>query len=159
MIERVTDSLNRQHKALLLLKTLLEEEFSRLTDLEPQTVSSIELSVQELLRQLGRERMLVRGLVGDIQPGAQRVRELADVVDEDRMARMQDLLAEMDDMEQACARQAAKNQALVLGLYDQSTGLLQVLHDAVQPKSKAAYAKTGRFAQVRPEASLIRGRL
>ncbi|MFW6005548.1 MAG: flagellar protein FlgN, partial [Desulfonatronovibrionaceae bacterium] len=46
----------RQKQALGLLQSLLDEEFEALLSGSPQTVSSLEFSIQELVRQLMDEK-------------------------------------------------------------------------------------------------------
>ncbi|WP_449242651.1 flagellar protein FlgN [Desulfovibrio sp.] len=158
MESRVQENLSRQHRALGLLSELLDEEFSYLKGGKPQDVSRIEISIQELLRQLAVERVSLRGLVQAVAPGAKRVREILDAVPSKEAEALRDLLLRLDGMEQACARQAAKNQNLVLALFDQSRKLLNFLQEKIQPKG-TAYSAKGRMARASNAPSLVSGRL
>lgn len=159
MTRRIEEILARQERALLLLKELLGEEFSHLTERNPRAVSQLELSIQELLRQIANERGALKRAVKSVSPIAERVRDLfASLAAPERM-RLTAMLESMDRTEQACAVQAAKNQELALGLHDQSKSLLDFLHKEIQPVSTDAYSAKGRYAQPAAQASFLRGRL
>jgi len=159
MIRLIEENLVRQNKAMLLMYFLLEEEFSRLTQLKPQSVSQVELSIQELMRQMAAERVSLRRLVARVDPAAKRVREILHCVSEDESSAVSGLLARLDDIEQKCGVQAAKNQQMAMALFDQSKGLLNFMHNQIKPKSTTAYARTGRFAKGVNDARLLNGRL
>ena len=159
MIQILKENLSRQTKALMLLNALLEEEFSRLTSLNPQGVSQLELTIQELLRQIAAERSSLMALVGRIKPGVRRVRGLRDEYAPEVWDEVEALLQRLDAVEQKGAVQAAKNQRLALGLYDQSTALLKHMHVQLQPKRNDAYGANGRFVKPASRPNLISGRL
>lgn len=158
MIHRLQENLSRQRRAFALLTELLEEEFSLLLERKPQAVSQLELSIQELMRQLAGERQSLRLAVRGIGPKARRVRDILDLLDEEPAEAVRAALVDLDRAEQACAMQAAKNQYLVMGLYDQSRNLLDFLHEKIQPKV-AAYSSRGRMARPGSRPSLVSGRL
>lgn len=159
----IKENLSRQARAVTLLVELLQEEFSLLLERKPQEVTAVELSLQELMRQIGAERMGLKKLVADSYPGAARVSDILDILPEGRddvRAEIEAHLQAMDDAEQAGARQAEKNRQLVLGLFDQSRRTLEFMHNQIRPKNENAYSKRGVMAQVanhRP--SLLEGRL
>ncbi|MEF2231361.1 MAG: flagellar export chaperone FlgN [Pseudodesulfovibrio sp.] len=155
----IEENLVRQNKAMILLSVLLEEEFSRLKQGAPQQVSLIELSIQELMRQIAAERYSLRRLVGAAQQGAQKVRELFASMEEGARSSFEQMLAVMDKSEQRCAVQASKNNALAMALFDQSKKLLNFMHNQIKPKNTDAYAATGRFARARSDARILTGRL
>ncbi len=158
MMQRIQESLTRQQKGMLLLRTLLEEEFSLLMDRRPKEVSRMELSIQELMRQLAVERLSLKTEIKRHDPEAERLVQL-DMACDDR-DKVDALLAELDEMEQQSAVQAAKNQNLAMGLFDQSKQLLQFLHKEIQPKNRDTYSAKGRFANVGgTQPSLLSGRL
>jgi len=159
MFQLIEENLVRQNKAMMLLFLLLEEEFSRLMKSNPQSVSQIELSIQELMRQIGAERMALRRLVGEAAQGAVRVRDLFLVMDDAVRENFEGMLAMMDETEQKCGVQAAKNNEMAMALFDQSKVLLNFMHDEIKPKNTAAYAATGRYAQAASSARLLTGRL
>ena len=155
----IEENLVRQNKAMMLLFVLLEEEFSRLTQGAPQMVSRIELSIQELMRQIARERQSLRGWVGQASPGAERVAQLFAAVDGETRQKFERLLAMLDQTEQKCAVQAAKNGELAMALFDQSKTLLTFMHNQIKPKNTNAYAASGRFAKAPSDARILHGRL
>ena len=155
----IEENLVRQNKAMILLSVLLEEEFSRLQQGAPQLVSQIELTIQELMRQIAAERYSLRRQVGVAQPGAQRVAELYADMDEETQASFMQMLEVMDKSEQKCAMQASKNNMLAMALFDQSKQLLSFMHNQIKPKNTESYAATGRFARARTDARILTGRL
>jgi hypothetical protein len=159
MIRLIEENLVRQNKAMLLMYFLLEEEFSRLTQLKPQSVSQVELSIQELMRQVAAERVSLRRMVARVEPSAKRVREILPGLSEEDASAITELLVRLDETEQKCGVQASKNQQMAMALFDQSKGLLNFMHDQIKPKSTTAYARTGRFAKGINDARLLSGRL
>ena len=140
MFRLIEENLVRQNKAMMLLFFLLEEEFSRLMKNLPQGVSQIELSIQELMRQIGAERVSLRAKVAGIAPEAKRVRDLFLMMDDEMKANMEKMLAMLDETEQKCGQQAGKNNELAMALFDQSKSLLDYMHNQIKPKNTAAYA-------------------
>jgi len=159
MIRLIEENLVRQNKAMLLMFFLLEEEFSRLTQLKPQSVSHVELSIQELMRQVAAERLSLRRMVVRMEPSAQRVRDILPGLSEEETGAILELLARLDETEQKCGVQASKNQQLAMALFDQSQGLLNFMHDQIKPKSTTTYGRTARFAKGVNDARLLSGRL
>ncbi|MGE4291851.1 MAG: flagellar export chaperone FlgN [Desulfovibrio sp.] len=160
MLHRLKENLARQGKAMLLLHLLLEEEFSRLMERDSRGVSPLELSIQELMRQLMREREDLSGLVGVISQGkAQRVRQLLPLLPEEEASAMEARLKVLDKDEQRCARQAAQNQQLALALFEQSSKLLTFMHSKIKPKRLEGYSAKGRYSSKPGESRLVRGTL
>lgn len=159
MLRLIEENLVRQNKAMLLMYFLLEEEFSRLTQLKPQSVSQLELSIQELMRQVAGERHSLRRMLVRVEPSAKRVRDLLPGLEREAADGLRELLARLDQIEQKCAVQAAKNQQMAMALFDQSKGLLNFMHDQIKPKSTTAYGRSGRFAKGVNDARLLSGRL
>jgi len=160
MIGRIQENLSRQLRALELLFSLLEEEFADLCDRKPQDVSAIEISIQELMRQVAMERKSLRAMIGAAYPGKQRVHEVVKALDGEAAAVLSTQLKDLDRAEQLCAIQADKNRQLAMGLYDQSMRLLKRLHQAIEPGKSDLYSRRGRFAKsMQPQASVFRGRL
>ncbi len=159
MFRVIEENLVRQNKALMLLSLLLEEEFSRLMKSNPQSVSQIELSIQELMRQIVVERASLRRNIGEAVPGAARVSELYPSLNDEMKSNFQKLLSLMDETEQKCGIQAAKNNEMALALFDQSKNLLDFMHDQIKPKNTTAYGASGRFAKAPSNARLLTGRL
>lgn len=158
MIATIQENLTRQIRALELLSTLLEEEFSYLLARKPHDVSELELSIQELMRQIALERRSLRGVISGAYPGMSRVAEVARGLSAEQAQALTALLADLDRAEQVCAIQADKNRQLVLGLYDQSLSLLKRLHKAIEPGKSDVYSRRGRYADTRtPQASVFRG--
>lgn len=159
MIRVIQENLTRQTRALELLSALLEEEFSELMGRKPQDVSVLEISIQELMRQLAAERLSLRRVIAGAWPGRERVREVMAALSNEEAAGLSELLQLLDRTEQSCAIQADKNRLLALGLYDQSLQLLQELHSRVEPGKADVYSRRGRYAKATsPQASFFRGR-
>ncbi len=159
MVRLIEENLVRQNKAMMLLFFLLEEEFTRLMDSKPQRVSQIELSIQELMRQIAVERASLRRMVGQVLDGAQRVREIFPVVDEAVRSNFVSMLDMLDKTEQKCGEQASKNNEMAMALFDQSKSLLDFMHNQIKPKNTDVYAASGRYAQAGNNARILTGRL
>lgn len=160
MIQTIQENLTRQIRALELLSSLLEEEFADLCARRPQEVSALEISIQELMRQVALERTSLRGMIKAAYPGRIRVREVLETLDSEEAQALNCQLQDLDRAEQICAIQADKNRQLAMGLYDQSLKLLKQLHQAIEPGKSDIYSRRGRFAKsLQPQASVFRGRL
>ena len=158
MIKGILANLERQLRAVILLRDLLEEEFAQLAARDPGTVASLEFSIQELLRQLGGERRSLHALYAALDPAAKR---LADVVGRFPAAdavRAGELHAAIDAAEQQGARQANRNYAMALGLYDVAKSGLDNLRALLVPK-KGVYGARGRMAVAQGGPSILNGRL
>lgn len=155
MRQIVTESLNRQDKALALLRELLEEEYGILLGRDTNAVVSLEFAIQELIRQIAVEKALViRMLKGE------RVMEYAAALPEEERREIEQLFESVDRGEQAVSRQASRNAQLSLALLDQSTRNLQALTSQVQPPAIGVYGRSGDMLHARhPQAALISGRL
>jgi hypothetical protein len=158
MTRFIKENLARQAKGFKLLQLLLEEEFSRLTHHDPQGVSRVEMHIQELLRQIGGERVSLKKMLADAYPET-RLRDLPAVLGAEEGKAAAKVLQAIKKAEQTCARQAAKNQRLAGALAKQSQGLLEFFHNCVKPKNNEAYSAKGRYAQTQSRPSLLSGRL
>lgn len=159
MLKLIKENMYRQSKALALLFTLLTEEFSRLTNRNPQSVSQIEFTIQELMRQIASERMSLRGLIKRYNQDSVRLRDLLPRIDKDMRTELEFFMGDIDKTEQRCAVQASKNQELAHALLEQSQSLLGFLHKEIQPKNQNVYSARGRYEVTSPQATLINGRL
>lgn len=155
MRQIIYESLNRQDKALALLRELLEEEYGILLGRDTNAVASLEFSIQELIRQVAVEKSLViRMLKGE------RVMEYARSLPEEENKKFEQLFGSVDRAEQAVSRQASRNAQLSLALLDQSTRNLQALTSQVVPTATGVYGRSGDILHARhPHAALISGRL
>jgi len=158
MIASIQENLTRQTRALELLSSLLEEEFADLRDRKPHDVSEMELSIQELMRQIATERRSLRAMIQNAYPGKARVHEVAQTLPVEQAQALSGQLADVDRAEQICAIQADKNRQLAMGLYDQSLMLLKRLHKAIEPGKSDMYSRRGRYAKSQqPQVSMFRG--
>ena len=155
MHEHIFSGLQRQHKAMELLLSLLLEEFDLLIARDTEAVVQQEFSIHELLRQIALEKMLVIRLLN-----GQRACDYDLSLAEDARDAVLQILETLDDLEQHCAKQASQNADLSLSLLDQSRALLTTLHAQIVPKNIDTYGKCGTMSSVRrPEAALLLGRL
>ena len=155
MHEQILSSLQRQHKAMELLRDLLLEEFDLLVARDTEAVVHLEFSLHELLRQIASEKTQVIRLLN-----GQKARAYAQTLAEDAREAVLALLKTLDNLEQRCARQASQNAELSLSLLDQSRALLTTLHARISPKTGSTYGKRGAMSSIRrPEAALLVGRL
>lgn len=158
MIPRILSNLRRQHGAVTLLETLLAEEFSHLSERRPGDVASVEFSIQELLRQLAVERRSLQGHYAALDPAAKRLADVIGRFDPASRETAQSLFTAIDTVEQRSAKQASRNYAMALGLYDLTKSSLDNLQKLLIPK-KGVYGSRGRVASAAPAPGLISGRL
>ena len=154
MYDSIHGNLVRQARAMALLLTLLEEEFSLRQARDSEAVMGLELSIHELMRQLAAERCEVRAMLD-----GGRVLDYAALLPEGQGDALRTVMAELDATEQRCARQASFNADLTLALLDQSQELLDYLHRRLVPPKPVAYGRRGTVAPQRVEAAIIHGRL
>ncbi len=155
MFDLLRGNLVRQMKALELLESLLEEEFSLLALRKPEEVSALEFSLHELIRQIADER-------GDMVKMMNGVRlfVFAEALPQEEGDQVRELLKDIDRLEQRCARQGSRNAELALALHDQNRETMNFLHSRlVPPKVQNTYDRTGACVKPRLEASIIHGRL
>lgn len=154
MYSVLKEALIRQEKALDLMQELLKEEFSYLRERNTDAIMTIEFSIHELLRQLASEKeSIIRFL------GGGKLRDYVEMLCEENKTFILDLYKVLEKKEQLCAKQASRNTQLALGLLDQSKDMLNFLHERIIPPQKISYSRRGVYAQSRPQASLINGRL
>ncbi|UJX39642.1 flagellar protein FlgN [Desulfovibrio sp. JY] len=158
MIAGILSNLERQLKAVLLLDTLQKEEFSHLSARNPGGVASAEFSIQELLRQLTVERHSLHAIYAALDPGATRLGDVIGRFSPEDAEKAGGLVAAIDAGQQRCAKQASRNYAMALGLYDVAKGSLDTLRKLLVPK-KGVYGATGRMATGTSGPGIISGRL
>ena len=154
MYDLIRGNLNRQFKALELLRSLLLEEFDLLRTRDTDAVTNLEFSIHELLRQIAVERIDLKKTMQDT-----KLTEYADMLPEDEGTEIRRLYSLIDALEQHCSKQASQNAELSLALLDQSQSLLTFLHEQISPRQDNIYAANGRYREARPSAALITGRL
>lgn len=153
MFANIQSTLDRQDKALDLMKDLLQEEFSLLMKRDTDAIMTIEFSIHELLRQLASEKeSIIKAL------GGGRLKDYAQMLPEDKKEIIISLWLSIDKKEQACARQASLNTRLSLGLLDQSKDLLNYLHERIVPPQRTGYSRRGTYAKQHPQASVFSAR-
>ncbi|EPR41706.1 FlgN family protein [Desulfovibrio sp. X2] len=158
MSEMMRENLDRQHKAMVVLYELLQEEFSLLRAGKPQEVTGLEMSIQELIRQIALERAELKSMVLAREGTVVRLNVLVDSMPPEEGEPLRKLVNTIDALEQACARQADKNSNLAMALFDQSKSMLEFMQSQIKPKRVDVYARNGRFAQGKSEAALLHGR-
>lgn len=157
MIAAIRENLARQEKAMGLLFELLQEEFSLLRAGKPQEVTGLEMSIQELIRQVAKERAQLKAAVLAWKGEALRLNVVVESLPETERTPIESQLSVLDALEQACARQADKNSRLALALFDQSRSMLQYIHDQIAPKRTEVYARNGKFAGGKTQSAILRG--
>jgi len=157
MIATIRENLARQEKAMGLLTGLLQEEFSLLREGKPQDVTGLEMSIQELIRQIAEERAQLKATVLAWKGEAVRLNVLVAELPEADRAPLEAHIGAIDALEQSCARQADKNSRLALALFDQSRNLLQYIHDQITPKRTEVYARNGKYAGGKIQSAILRG--
>ncbi|MCG8530167.1 MAG: flagellar protein FlgN [Desulfovibrionales bacterium] len=154
MYTETRQNLHRQEKALEVLQGLLTEEFAELRERKPESITALEFSIHELMRQIANERSDLKESLG-----GKRLKEVLPLLTEEQQETLNALLVRIDSLEKRCSRQAAMNAELALALHDQSQALLSHIQTQIQPRKNVTYGKTGAYTQSRPEAVLLHGRL
>ena len=157
MITRILASLGRQVRALELLEELLGEEFSLLAKRDAQGVTSLEFSIQELLRQIAGERTGLYTLYAAMEPSAKRLADLIDRFDDEARAAADGFLAAIERLEKRCSALASRNYQMALGLYDTTKNCLDYLQSHLIPK-KSVYGSRGRVDPAMPAPGRVDGR-
>ncbi len=157
MQQIILGSLIRQAKGTELLCLLLREEYALLREGRPDQVTGLEIVIQELIRQLVREReFLVRRLhlagvaklgifLEGLNSGDQRIFET--------------WRAMIITHEQESARQTTLNSSLAMALWEQSGILLKHFQDQVAPRDRNTYTAKGTWHNRTATATLVRGRM
>ncbi len=155
MYARICGSLDRQAKALELLRSLMKEEFSLLVSDKVDEITGLEFSIHELLRQLADEKEAIMAALG-----GGKVLDYAQMLQEEQRLVLQDLYKQVDRNEQLCARQAHMNSEISLALLKQGEYLINELTKAVTPVAPQPYGRKGQmYKPTRADAMLISGRL
>jgi len=150
--------LKRQKLALKLLFLLLQEEYAALMNNQPDKVSSLEFSLQELVRQMIREKEDVINAVQEA--GFEGLGDYISSLDKKSAQKHMDLMNQLQDEEKKMALQAVKNATMAKALSDQSTALAREFFQQVSPRKPDTYSADGRrYAEMSREGGFIRGRM
>ncbi len=160
-ISRIQENISRQLKALSLLQSLLEEEFSKLSQQDVASITPIELSIQELMRQIVAERKSLKLLIQQINPNATRLHEILPNIEEEARTALDALLQKIKISEGLCNAQAEKNRNIVLALHEQSSKLVAFMQKILTPShEKFGYSAKGQFvSNSSSPPTLMRGKL
>jgi hypothetical protein len=150
-------SLVRQAKGSELLCTLLQKEHVLLRQGQPDKVAGLEICIQDLIRQLVREReFLTRRLQA---AGFDRLAAFLDGLGEAERRVFETWRARIIAGEQESGRQATVNADLAMALWKQSGALLSHFQNQVAPRERTTYTAKGRWQDRTATATLVRGRL
>lgn len=154
----VRSALIRQKKAMELLLSLLKEEYEALKENQPQNASSLEFSVQELLRQMFQEK---EEMVSFVQrTGFNRLSEYLSCMEESEAERCSDLIQEIQKEEDKVSAQAVKNVGIARALAEQSSNLARYFFEQTVPRQEETYSAQGTWYENANRSSrFLRGRL
>jgi hypothetical protein len=150
-------SLVRQARGTELLCELLREEHGLLRQGEPDKVAGLEISIQDLIRQLVREREFLAERLQ--QAGFEKLAGFLDGLGETERKVFETWRARVIAGEQESARQATINADLAMALWKQSGSLLTHFQNRVAPRERNTYTAKGRWQDRTATATLVRGRL
>lgn len=157
MNQIILHSLIRQSKASELLCMLLQKEYSLLREGRPDQVAGLEMAVQELIRQLVREReFLIRRLGLE---GFSRLGEYLENLSESDRQTVDSWQEKITAFEQESARQSSVNAELAMALWEQSGLLLSQFQKQVAPTERNTYTARGTWNSRPASAALVHGRL
>lgn len=157
MRETVLSGLIRQANGTELLCQLLREEYSLLRAGQPDLVAGLEMSIQELIRQLVREREYLTGCLK--AAGLANLTAFLDGLGESERAVFETWRARTIAHEQDSGRQATVNADLAMALWKQSGALLGHFQNQVAPRERNTYTAKGTWRDRTATAALVRGRL
>ena len=155
MYVRIKEILTRQKMGLFMLETLLQEEFAALRSRDTSKVSSLEFSIQELMRQLLNEKRSLRKILNE--GGYASLKEFVLQTEGEGQQELIGLVRAIREYEQNCAVKAEQNAELAEALADQAGKLVRFLHEKLVPKTREIYSPRGKWRHVSPGASLVRG--
>lgn len=157
MQQIILSDLIRQAKGTELLCQLLREEYALLRAGEPDRVAALEMSIQDLIRQLVRERETLTGrLRAADMPGLAVFLET--LSPEDRLV-FETWRARIVAHEQDSGQLASVNAELAMALWKQSGVLLRHFQEQVAPRQRTTYSAKGTWQDRATTATLVRGRL
>ncbi|NLW81034.1 MAG: flagellar protein FlgN [Desulfovibrionales bacterium] len=157
MQQSIFDALHRQAQGTELLCMLLQEEYALLRAGRPDHVAGLEMSIQELIRQLVRERECMRRLLNGW--GYAGLNDFVGRVDGPSADNFLLWRRKLADWEQDCARQATMNADLAMAMWKQSGQLLSHFQNQVAPRERNTYTAKGSWHNRPSTAALVRGRL
>ncbi len=157
MQQIILGSLIRQAKGTELLCQLLREEYALLRAGKPDQVTGLELCIQDLIRQLVRER---EALIGRLHGAG--ITTLAVFLEglgpADRRI-FETWRAKTITHEQDSGHLASINADLAMALWKQSGVLLRHFQNQIAPRERNTYSAKGTWQDRATTATLVRGRL
>lgn len=157
MHQIILQSLIRQAKGSEQLGRLLAEEYALLRQGKPDDVAGLEIIVQELIRQLVREReFMVRRLE---LAGMKTLTAFLASLEPQAAQECETWRAMIINHEQDSARQASINADLAMALWRQSGDLLTHLQRRIAPRERNTYTAKGTWQNRPTTATLVSGRL
>ena len=157
MQQNILASLIRQAKGTELLLSLLREEYALLRKGQPEEVTGLEMTIQELVRQLVREReFLIRVLD---RAGRGRLTEYLSGLGLEERAPFETWRARIVAHEQESARQTNVNSNLAMALWEQSGNLLRHFQNQIAPRERNTYTARGTWGSRPATATMVSGRL
>lgn len=157
MQQIILSDLIRQAKGTELLCQLLREEYALLRAGEPDRVAALEMSIQDLIRQLVRERETLTGRLRAADMAGLAV-FLETLSPEDRLV-FETWRARIVAHEQDSGQLASVNAELAMALWKQSGVLLRHFQEQVAPRQRTTYSAKGTWQDRATTATLVRGRL
>jgi hypothetical protein len=157
MQQIILASLIRQAKGTELLYALLREEYALLRSGQPGEVTGLEMIIQELVRQLVREReFLIRRL--DLA-GQGRLANFLEGLESGARGVFEEWQTRIVAHEQESARQTTINSKLAMALWEQSGNLLRHFQGQIVPRERNTYTAKGTWGNRAASATMVRGRL
>ncbi len=159
-MRRIAENLIRQKKGLQLLGNLLQQEFSQLKSREQEDLAGMELSIQELIRQLAAEKVQLQDLLQGRKPPRQNLRQLAESLPGKQAGFVQISSRQIQAWEKRCREQARINADLSLALLEQDRELLNFLQQEIRQDRPEVYSPKGSWSKpTAREPSVLKGSL
>jgi len=160
ILQRISKSLFRQHQGLQLLQELLQEEHTQMVENDDSgELATHELSIQELLRQLVKEREEVHLGVSSLGSPENRVSDILHLFPEEEQEKISNTLEGLNILEAECNKQAEVNADIAMALVEQSNNLLEYFNKQLWPEQGDVYCKDAKWQHFNSNAAILQGKL
>jgi len=160
LIQRIANSLFRQYRGLELLYALLGEEYSQMLEKDDsEELATHELSIQELLRQLVREKEEIHFCVGSLSAPENKVTDILHLFPEKDREELSEILEDLSRLEERCNKQAEVNADIAMALVEQSNNILEYFNKQLWPEQGDVYSKNAKWQHFNSNAAILQGKL
>lgn len=136
--EKISKGLFRQYRGMRLLLELLQKEYSQMQEAEnSEELAKHELSIQELIRQLLKEREEMHFWITSLSSPESGISDIIHMFPEENRKELGAILKELDILEASCNKQAEKNADMAMALVEQSNNTPMRLQNGEDNKNES----------------------